>query len=129
ARFEIVALQKPQEVFVLIEDACDGDAGAQWAGEQRLRPLVLDDSFRVGDWISVRINLGPSQHLVHPIDQAIGYDVLEQLGLVMYLIPPQTHHLDEKQLDKAMTAKDERRQLSSRLRQRDTRVRLVVDEP
>ena len=86
------------------------------AGQQRLRLLRLHQPFGVGNRIAVRIGLGPSEHLVHAIDQPIGHDVLELLGLVVHLVPRVAHDPHEKQLDQAMTAQHERRELLSRRR-------------
>jgi len=47
----------------------------------------------------VRVDRGPSEHLVHPVDQAVGYGMLEHLGLFMHLGPVHAHDLDQKLLD------------------------------
>ena len=43
---------------------------------------MCDRAVRVGDRIAVRIDLRPSEHVVHPLDQALRHDVLELLGLL-----------------------------------------------
>ena len=60
----------------------------------------------------MRVGLRAAEHFVHPVDQAVGNDVLEQFRLVMDFIPPQPHHLNEEELDEAVPPQDERGKLS-----------------
>jgi hypothetical protein len=109
----MMLLDEAQELFVLIDHARDGDSGLERAGEQRLRVLRLHESFGIGNRIAVRIRLGPSEHFVDAIDQAIGDGVLEEFGFVVHLVPRVAHDPHEKKLDEAMTPEDERSQFLS----------------
>ena len=55
--------------------------------------------------------------------------MLELLGLVVHFVPRVPHHLNEEELDQAMTTSDERGEFLSGLGQRDAGVGLVFDEP
>ena len=63
-----------------------------------------------GIGIAVRIGFGMAEHLVHPLDQPVGDDVLEVLGVVVHLVPAHAHHLDQEQFDQAVAAQHRRRQ-------------------
>ena len=77
----------------------------------------------------MRVDLGTSEHFVHPIDQAIGDDVLQQLRLLMHFVPAQPHHLHEEQFHETMSPEDERGEPPAGSGERDAGVRLVVDQP
>ena len=77
----------------------------------------------------MRIGLGPSEHFVDAIDQAIGDDVLEEFGFVVHLVPRVAHDPHEKKLDEAMTPEDERSQFLSCRGERDPGIRLVFHQP
>ena len=83
----------------------------------------------VGIGIAVRVGFGPAQHLVDTVDEAIRDDVLQLLGLVVDLVPAESHHPDQEQLDQAMAAEDQRGQLLAGGREPDAVVRLVLDQP
>ena len=129
SRLEMVVLDEAQELLVLIDDARDGDGGLERAGEERLRVLRLHESLGIGNRIAVRIGLGPSEHLVHAIDQAIGDDVLEEFGFVVHLVPRVAHDPHEKELDEPMTPEDERGELLPGRGERDAGIRLVFHQP
>ena len=59
----------------------------------------------------MRIRFGSPEHLVHPVDQAIRYGVFELLCFLVHFVPAVAHHLDEKQLDHAVAANDQRCEL------------------
>ncbi len=125
----MVVLDETQELFVLIDDARDGDGSLERTGEQRLRVLWLHESFGIGNRIAMRIRFRPPKHLVNAFDQPIGDDVLEEFGFVVHLVPRVAHDLHEKEFDQAMTPEDERGQLLSGGCERDAGVRLVLDQP
>ena len=127
-RLQIAALDEPEELLVLIDDARDRHPRAERAGEQRLRLLLLDHALGVRNRIAVGIDLGASEHLVHPVDQPVGHDVLELFGFLVHFVPSKPHHLHEEQLDQPMAPQDERGQPPPRPRQRDARVRLVIHQ-
>jgi hypothetical protein len=52
----------------------------------------------------VRIHFRPTEHLVHAVDQSIGYDVLEQFRFLVHFVPAEPHHLHEEQLDESVAA-------------------------
>ena len=83
----------------------------------------------VGNRIAVRIVRRAAEHLVDPLDQPLGDDVLELLGLVVHLGPAHAHHLHEKQLDEAMAAQHEAGQLLAGRGQPHAAVRLVLGQP
>ena len=128
SRLEMVLLDEAQELLVLIDDARDGDSRLERARQQRLRVLRLHVPFGVRDRIAVRIGLGPAEHFVHAIDQAIGDGVLEQFGLVMHLVPRVAHDAHQKELDEAMAAQHQCREFLPCGGQRDARVGLVFDQ-
>jgi CelD/BcsL family acetyltransferase involved in cellulose biosynthesis len=80
----------------------------------------------VGNRIAMWIVGGPAEHLVDPLDQALRDDVLELFGLVVDLVPPHAHHLDEERLDQPMPPQHEPRELLARAGEPDTAVRLVL---
>jgi hypothetical protein len=124
----VVVLDEAQEALVLVDDARNRHARVQRTGEQRLRGLRLDDPFGIGDRVSMRIDLGTAEHLVHPIDQAVGHDMFELLGLIVHFVPPVPHDADEEQFDDAMAPDDKRRELFPSLGKRHSRVRLVFEQ-
>jgi hypothetical protein len=75
------------------------------------------------------IDLGPAEHLVDAIDQAIGHGVFERFGFVVHLGPAHAHHFDEEQLDQPVASQDEGRELLASLRQPHACIRLVAHEP
>ena len=74
----------------------------------------------------MRVDLGPAEHVVDQIDQPIGDGVFEILGFIMDLRPTHPHDLYQEQLDQAMPAQDERRELLAGACQPHSRIRLVV---
>ncbi len=62
--------------------------------------------------IAVRIVCRMAQHFVDPLDQPLGDDVLQLLGVVVHLVPAHAHHLHEKEFDEPVTPQDEARQAS-----------------
>jgi hypothetical protein len=83
---------------------------------------------RVGDRIAVRVHFGTPQHLVHPLDQTLGYHVLELFGLVVHFVPLEAHHLNKKELDQPVPPNDHSGEPFTGSGQPDTRVRRVVDQ-
>jgi hypothetical protein len=77
----------------------------------------------------MRIDLGTAEHFVHPVDEAIGDDVLQQLCLVMHFVPAKPHHLHEEQLHETMAPEHERGEPPPGARERDAGIGLVVDQP
>ena len=63
-----------------------------------------------------------AQHFVDPLDQPLGDDVLQLLGVVVDLVPAHTHDLHEKEFDQPVSPQDEARQLLARSRQADAAV-------
>ena len=102
---------------------CRGQVSRFWAS------CGLTTPCGIGNRVAVRIGFRPSEHLVHPIDQPIGDDVLQELGFVVHLVPAEAHDLHQEQLDEPMTPQDERRELLAGGGQRDTGIGLVLDEP
>ena len=125
----MVALDEPEEHLVLIEDARDRHRRMHRTRKQSLHGFPLHDAFRIRNRIAVRIGFGSPEHFVHAVDQAVRYRVLELLRFLVHFVPAVAHHLHEKQLDHAMAADDERRELFARLRQRDAGIWLIADEP
>ena len=88
-----------------------------------------DGAFGVRNRIAVRIVRRTAEHLVDALDQPLGHDVLELLGLVVHFVPAHAHHLDQKQLDEAMAPEHEAGELLAGSRQTHAAVRLVFGEP
>jgi ABC-type nitrate/sulfonate/bicarbonate transport system ATPase subunit len=63
------------------------------AGEKRVEVACRDGALRIRNRVAMRIVRRPSQHLVDPVNQAFGDDVLELLGLNPpgALLPPPPH--------------------------------------
>jgi hypothetical protein len=129
ARLQLVVFDEPQERLVLIDHPRHGHGRVERAGQQVFRFLRLHLSLRVRNRVAMRIHLGPPEHLVHPIDETVADDVFELFGFVVHFVPRVAHHPDEKQLDQAMTTKDEGGELFAGWRQGDTGVRLVFHQP
>ena len=128
AGLEVVALDEVQELAVLIADAAHADRFVQRAREQRFIGRQVHASLGARNWVAMRIDLGPPEHLVDALDQAIGDGVLQRFGFVVHFGPAHPHHLDEKQLDQPMATQDEGGELLASLRQPHTRIRLVTHE-
>ena len=91
--------------------------------------LGRDRAVRVGDRIAVGIVRGATEHLVDPIDQALGHDVFELLGVVVDVRPAHAHDLHQEQLDQAVAPQDQSGELFARGAQSHAAVRLVLREP
>ena len=129
AGLQVMVLDETQEASVLIDDARDRDLRVERTGEQRLGWLRLDHARRVWNRVAVRIDLRSAEHLVHPVDQPVGYHVLELFRLVVHFVPAVAHDLHEEQLDHAMSPNDERGELFAGSGQGHPRIGLVLDEP
>jgi hypothetical protein len=112
AGLEVVALEKPQERAVLIDHARHRDRRADRARHQALRLLRLHLAVGGGNRVAVGIDLGPPEHLVHPVDQAFGDDVFELFGLVVHLVPRVAHDANEEQLHETVAAQHQRGELA-----------------
>jgi hypothetical protein len=123
-----MALDESQKRFVLIEHARHAYRSIQGARKERLSFLGLYDALGVRNRVPVWIRVRAAQHFVHPIDEAIGDGVLEKLGLIVYLVPPQPHHLHEEEFDESMAAQDPRGEFFARARQGDAGVGRVLHE-
>ena len=77
----------------------------------------------------MRIDRRTSEHLVDPVDQPIRDGMLEVLGFVVHFGPAHAHHLHQEQLDQAVPAQHQRRELLAGRRQPDAGVGLVRTSP
>ena len=124
-----MAFDEVQELAILIADAAHADRFVQRAGEQRFIGRQVHAPLGARNRIAMGIDLGPPEHLVDAIDQAIGDGVLERFGFVVHFGPAHPHHLDEKQLDQPVATQDEGGELLASLRQPHPGIRLVAHEP
>ena len=56
----------------------------------------------------------PAEHLVDPFDEPLRYDMLELLGVVVHLVPSESHYSDEEELDQPVTPEDQGGELFAR---------------
>ena len=105
-----MALDEAQERRILIGDPRHHHALADRAAEERLEVPLAERALGAGNRVAVRVGFGMAEHFVHPLDQPIGDDVLEVLGVVVHLVPAHAHHLDQEQFDQAVAAQHRRRQ-------------------
>ena len=129
SRSQFVPFGELEELAILIADARDGHGRIQRARQQAVVVGHRHGALRAGYGIAVRIDRGTPQHLVDPIDEPIRDRVLQVLGLVVHFGPAHTHHLHQEQLDQAVAAQDERRELLAGRRQPHPDVRLVTGQP
>ena len=123
-----MVLDETQEASVLIDDTRDRDLLVERAGEQRLGWLRLDHPRRVWNRVAVRIHLRSAEHLVHPVDEPLGYDVLQLFRLVVHFVPAVAHDTHKEQLDHPVSPNHQRGKLFSRSGEGHPRVGLVFDE-
>ena len=84
-------------------------------GQQAFELSRCDRAFGVWNRIAVRVVGRVSEHVVDALDEALGNHMFELFGFVVHFSPAHAHHLDEKELDQAMPAQDEPRELFDRL--------------
>ena len=83
---------------------------------------------RTRNGIAVWIVRRPAQHLVDPLNEPFGDDVLELFRFVVHLVPTHPHHLHQEQLHESMPPEDQTGQLLPCGRKANARVRLVFDQ-
>ena len=99
---------------ILIADALTVTGAYERAGEERVVARPADRAVRVRNRIAVRVDRGPAEHLVDPVDQPIRHGVLQVFRLVVHLGPAHAHDPDEKQFDQPVPAQDQRGELLAR---------------
>ena len=67
---ELVTLDEPEELGILIADALDCHRGVKRAGEERVVARPADRAVRVRNRIAVRVDRRPPKHFVDPVDQS-----------------------------------------------------------
>ena len=116
ARHQVVLLDEAQEGGILIGDARHVTRSPQGAGEQGVEFVTRHVAVGRRDGVAVRVHLGPAEHLVDALDEAVGHDVLQLLRLVVHLVPAEAHHAHQEQLDQPVPAQHQGRQLLARRR-------------
>ncbi len=108
---ELVTLDEPEELGILVADPLDGHCGVEGTREERVVPGPADRSVLIRDGIAVGVDGRTSEHLVDPVDQALRDGVLQVFGLVVNLGPAHTQHPHKEQFDQPMAPQDERSEL------------------
>ena len=68
--FELVALDEPEELRILIAHALYCHGGMKRTGEERVVARPADRAVRVRNRIAVRVDRRPTKHFVDPVDQS-----------------------------------------------------------
>jgi len=125
----VVLFDEAKERRVLIGDPRHRDAFVDGAGEQRREVVPRHLTIGRRNRIAVGVHLGPAQHFIDPFDEPIRDDVLQLLGFVVHLVPPESHHSNQEELHQPVTTEDECGQLLSGGTEPDAVVWLVLDQP
>lgn len=94
-----MAVEVAQQLGVPVTYPLDGDRGVKGDVVKRERAKVLDAALRVGDGIAVGIALRMAQVLIEAIDEAIGACMLEEIGVLVNLVPGVPQLFDQEGLE------------------------------
>lgn len=100
------AVEVLQEVGGVEGDAGEGDLGAGGYVGEGAGVAGFDFAVFVGNGVAVGVELGVAEELVELLDELWGADVLELLGGVVDLVPPEAEFFDEEDLPEAVFADD-----------------------
>ena len=129
AQADAMAVEVAQQLGVSVAYPLDGDRGVKGDVVKRERAKVLDAALRVGDGIAVGIALRMAQVLIESIDEAIGACMLEEIGILVNLVPGVPQLFDQEGLEETMAADHAHGQCLALWGQRNASVALMFHQP